>query len=212
MSTAAFYPNRSAQLRQAIRLEIVTIIWMIIEAIGSVVAAILAHSLLLLAFGIDSLIELISAGVLFRRLRKEMRDQLDQHQAEVLEQRASRIAGWLLCLLAIYIILQAAYSLWRKTAAETSFLGMAIAIVAGIGMPLLARAKLRAANQTASGALRADAMETITCGYLSWLLLVGLMANALLHLWWLDSIASLLIVPLLAREAKEAFSGKCCYG
>ncbi|HAF03505.1 MAG TPA: cation transporter, partial [Spartobacteria bacterium] len=97
-----------------------------------------------------------------------------------------------------------------RNSAETSFLGMGIAVVAAVGMPILARAKLRIADQIGSGALRADAVETLTCGYLSWLLLIGLVANAFLHWWWLDSAASFAIVPILVREAKEALAGECC--
>ena len=77
-------------------------------------------------------------------------------------------------------------------------------------MPILAKAKLRIAAKISSRALRADAMETLTCGYLAWLLLAGLMATALLHWWWLDSAASLAIVPILVREAKEALAGEPC--
>ncbi len=202
--------HRAAALNTALRLELLTLIWMIIEAVGSLAAALLARSLLLLAFGIDSAIELLSAFVLFWRLRQEASGQLDQSEAEKVERRAARFAGWLLYLLAIYVTLQAGYSLWQRNSAETSFLGMGIAVVAAVGMPILARAKLRIADQIGSGALRADAVETLTCGYLSWLLLIGLVANAFLHWWWLDSAASFAIVPILVREAKEALAGECC--
>ena len=196
-------------LKAALRLELLTVAWMILEAVGALVAALLARSVLLLAFGIDSGIELLSATVLFHRLKKEFNGDLDLEQTEKLERQTARIAGWLLYLLAIYVTLQTAYSLWHRNTAETSFLGMGIAVVAAIGMPILARAKLRIANQIGSPALRADAMETLTCGYLSWVLLAGLVANAFLHWWWLDSAACFAIVPLLLREAKEAFTGKC---
>ncbi|MFZ3377248.1 MAG: cation transporter [Chthoniobacterales bacterium] len=194
---------------QAIRLEIVTVVWMVVEALGAVVAAWFSRSLLLLAFGIDSGIELISAVVLLWRLRQEAFAQLNQSEGEKVERRAARLAGWLLYMLAIYVTLQAAYSLWGRNSADTSFLGMGIAVVAALGMPILAKAKLRVADQIQSRALRADAMETLTCGYLAWVLLAGLLANALVHWWWIDSVASLAIVPLLLREAKEALSGSC---
>ena len=202
--------ERPQYLKTALRLELLTVIWMIVEAVGALAAAFLARSVLLLAFGIDSGIELLSALVLFWRLRQESSDQLSQSEAEKVERRAARFAGWLLYLLAIYVTLQAGYSLWQRNSAETSFLGMGIAVVAAVGMPILARAKLRIADQIGSGALRADAVETLTCGYLSWLLLIGLVANAFLHWWWLDSAASFAIVPILVREAKEALAGECC--
>jgi divalent metal cation (Fe/Co/Zn/Cd) transporter len=98
----------------------------------------------------------------------------------------------------------------RRTA-ETSPVGIAVAIVAALGMPVLAKAKLSVGNKIDSRSLRADAMETLTCGYLSWILLVGLALNALAHWWWIDSIASFVIVPLLVREAREALSGESCH-
>jgi divalent metal cation (Fe/Co/Zn/Cd) transporter len=85
---------------------------------------------------------------------------------------------------------------------------MAVAIIAAFGMPLLAKAKLSIANRIDSRSLRADAMETLTCGYLAWILLAGLVLNAIAHWWWIDSVASLAIVPLLVREGREAVGAK----
>ena len=81
--------------------------------------------------------------------------------------------------------------------------------MAALGMPILARAKIRVADQIGSKALRADAMETFTCGFLSWVLLAGLVGNALLHWWWLDSVAALMLVPFLVKEGREAIAGGC---
>ena len=201
---------RGVRLHQAIRLEIVTVVWMAIEALCAVVAAWLAHSLLLLAFGIDSGIELISAVVLLWRLQKEASGSLEGERAEAVEKTASRVAGCLLYALAFYVVVQALWSLWERNAAETSIIGIFIALVAAVGMPILARRKLEVAVEIESRALRADAIETITCGYFAWVLLAALLINMLLRWWWLDSAASFLIVPLLLREAKEAFSGRCC--
>jgi divalent metal cation (Fe/Co/Zn/Cd) transporter len=203
--------GRDSVVHTALRLEIVTIVWMIIEAGASIVAGIGARSLLLVAFGIDSGIELISAVVLFWRLKTESFGGVAGVEAsEEIERKASQIGGWLLYLLSVYVIIQAAYGLLSRHSAERSWLGIGIAIVAAIGMPFLARAKLRIADRIKSSALRADAMETLTCGYLAWVLLAGLIVNAVTHLWWLDSVASLAIVPLLLREANEAFTGRCC--
>jgi divalent metal cation (Fe/Co/Zn/Cd) transporter len=200
--------ERSRVLHKALRLEIVTILWMVIEAGASIVAGIGARSLLLVAFGIDSGIELISGIVLFWRLKTESVGGLaGVETSEKIERKASRIGGWLLYLLSAYVIIQAAYGLISHHSADKSWLGIAIAIVAAGGMPFLAKAKLRIADQIGSRALRADAMETLTCGYLAWVLLAGLLTNAFVHWWWIDSVASLAIVPLLLREAKEALSG-----
>jgi divalent metal cation (Fe/Co/Zn/Cd) transporter len=203
--------SRPARIQLALRLEAISIAWMVLEAAASVAAGVLAKSLLLIAFGIDSGIELLSAGVLYWRLLREARAKPgDEAAVEALERQTSRLAAYLLFALAVYVLLQAGYGLWHRGAAETSWLGIGVAVVAALGMPVLARAKLRVAAEIGSRALRADAMETITCGYLSWVLLAGLVANALLHWWWLDSAAALVLIPLLIREAREAMTGECC--
>ena len=202
--------EKSPLLRAALRWQAVTIAWMIVEAVMSFWAGIAAGSLLLIAFGADSVIELVSAAVLFQRLWQEARSRPgDKAAHEDRERKAARIAGYLLYTLSAYVIVQAIYGLIQRHEAETSRVGLAIAVVAAIGMPALARIKLRTADRIGSRALRADATETLTCGYLAWALLAGLAANALLHWWWLDVAASLLIVPLLLREAREAIRGDC---
>jgi divalent metal cation (Fe/Co/Zn/Cd) transporter len=206
--------ERNSPLRTALRLETITIIWMVIEAAAAIGAGIAAGSLLLFTFGIDSGIELTSAIVVSRRLRFESSKQLgaDLHSVREVERKTARIAGYLLLLLVTYVLVQAIFGLLTHHLAETSVVGIAVAIIAALGMPFLARAKLRLADRIDSRSLRADAMETLTCAYLSWILLVGLALNALAHWWWIDSVASLAIVPLLMREAREALSGKPCSG
>ena len=95
-------------------------------------------------------------------------------------------------------------------AAEPSGWGIGVAVVAALGMPALARAKIRVAEQIGSRALRADAMESLTCGYLAWVLLVGLAANALLRWGWVDGAAALVLIPFLVKEGREAIAGECC--
>ena len=210
-TSPAIAPTRDMQT--ALRLETITIGWMLIEASASIGAGVAAGSVLLLAFGVDSVIELISAGILFHRLRKEANGAAqDGAEIEVLERRAARIAGGLLFALAGYVVLQSGFGLSHRHTAGTSVVGLSVALVAALGMPVLARAKIGAADRIGSKALRADAMETFTCGYLSWVLLAGLAANALLHWWWLDSMAALVLVPFLIKEGREAISGKCGCG
>ena len=197
-------------LRRALNLEKLTVVWMTVEAAVSLAAGIAANSLLLMAFGADSVIELISAGVLLRRLRHEYCEGREGEEVlQARERRASRIAGWLLYALAACVVAQAAWGLACGQQADSSPVGIAVAIVAALGMPWLAKAKLRIAHRINSPALYADAIETVACGYMSWMLLAGLAANTILHWWWLDSVASLLIVPILLREAKEAITGTC---
>lgn len=208
LATDAIAPKR---IQAALRLETLTLGWMVVEASVSTGAGIAARSLLLVAFGADSIVELLSAGVLYWRLRREaMATAGDEDRVEAVERRTARIAGYLLYVLAACVLFQTAYGLLHRYAAETSWWGMAVAVVAAAGMPLLAKAKIRAADEIGSRALRADAMETITCGRLSWILLAGLVANALFHWWWLDSAAALLLVPFIVKEGREAVKGECC--
>jgi len=114
----------------------------------------------------------------------------------------------LLLLLAAYVFVQAIFGLVTRHAAETSLIGIAVAIIAAVAMPFLAKAKLRVASKIDSLSLRADAMETLTCACLSWVLLASLALNTLTSWWWIDSVASLAIVPLLIREGWESVSGE----
>jgi divalent metal cation (Fe/Co/Zn/Cd) transporter len=209
MSEAIVF-ERSSELRAALRLEIATIIWMIIEAVAAIAAGIVARSLLLAAFGIDSAIELASAVVVFRRFRIESHEKFsgDLNETRSIERKTARIAGYLLFLLAAYVLGQAGFGLVTRHAADTSPVGIAVAIIAAIGMPFLAKAKLRVADRIDSRALRADAMETLTCGYLAWALLAGLALSAVTHWWWLDSVAALALIPFLIKEAQEAISAE----
>ncbi len=211
MRTHAFEP--SSVLRTALRLEIITVVWMVIEAAVAVAAGIVARSLLLIAFGIDSAIELASAVVVFTRFRIESHEKFpgDLDDAGAIERKTTRIAGYLLFLLSAYVLVQATFGLVTRHAAETSPIGIAVAVIAAVGMPILAKAKLRVAGRIDSRSLRADAMETLTCGYLAWILLLGLALNALTRWWWIDPVASLAIVPLLIREGWEAVFGESCF-
>ena len=210
MSSARPAITPARDMQAALRLEVLTIGWMLIEASVSIGAGAMTGSVLLLAFGVDSVIELISASVLFHRLRKEANGAgNDEAEIEALEHRAARIAGYLLYALAAYVVLQSGYGLLHRHTAETSWVGLSVALVAALGMPVLAKAKIRVADRIGSKALRADAMETFTCGFLSWVLLAGLAANALLHWWWLDSVAALVLVPFLLKEGREAITGEC---
>jgi divalent metal cation (Fe/Co/Zn/Cd) transporter len=208
MRTHAF--ERSSVLRAALRVQIVTIVWVVIEAAIAICAGIVTRSLLLVAFGIDSAIELASAIVVFRRFRIESHEKFagDLNDAGAIERKAARIAGYLLFLLSAYVLVQAIFGLVTRHAAETSPIGMAVAVIAAVGMPLLAKTKLRVAERIDSRSLRVDAMETLTCGYLAWILLLGLALNAVTRWWWIDSVASLAIVPLLLREGWEPAFGE----
>lgn len=196
--------NRSDMIRRAVRLEWFTAAWMLIEAVVALGSGVAAASLSLIAFGADSLIELASAGVLLWRLDVELRRGAEFPEA--IERRASRLGAALLFVLAAYVVVSAAYGLWRREGQEFSMPGLTIAALAIPVMWWLAKAKIRAAEQIGSTALRADAVESITCAYLSGVVVLGLIAQRLMpDWWWVDSVAALAIVVLLVKEGREAW-------
>ena len=201
--------DRRTLIAQAFRLEWVTIGWMVIEAAVAITAAIAAGSLSLLAFGLDSAIELISACVLIWRLSVELRH--GQEFSERAEQLAARIGGGLLFALAAYVVASAAWSLGTGHGQEFSLPGLAVTALAIPVMYVLARRKLKVAEAIGSRALRADAVESITCGYLAAVVVIGLIAELLTGFWWVDAVTSLAIVWFLVKEGREAWEGKeCC--
>jgi len=206
--------QRSEDVRFALLLTYITLGWMTIEGAASLLLGWTSKSLLLEAFGIDSVVELFSAGVLLWRLRVEAKGNADEARVENVEHRAARLVGYTLYLLVLYVICNSAYGLFvahRVTDTHESVWGILIGLVAKIGMPILAGFKLKVAARLNSRALRADAIESITCGYLSIVLMVGLAATWLLGWWWLDSVAALALIPFLIKEGRAAISGKeCC--
>jgi divalent metal cation (Fe/Co/Zn/Cd) transporter len=211
--TITFSLERSADLRFALWLTYITIGWMAIEGVASLLLGWASKSLLLEAFGIDSVVELFSAGVLLWRLKVEASGLADEARVEAVERRAARWVGYSLYGLVAYVIFNSAYGLFvveRVTDTQESAWGILIGLVAKIGMPILAGYKLRVAARLNSRALRADAMEAITCGYLSIVLMVGLGATRLFGWWWLDSIAALALIPFLLKEGRAAIRGECC--
>jgi len=180
---------------------------MLIEAAVAIGAGVAARSLSLIAFGADSLIELVSAGVLLWRLNVELRQ--GAAFPERVEHRARRIRAALLFVLAAYVVVSAAYGLWRREGQEFSTPGLVLTILAIPVMWWLAGAKMRVADHIGSRALRADAVESITCGYLSGVVVVGLLIQLLMPIWWwVDSVTSLAIVVLLIKESCEAWKGE----
>jgi divalent metal cation (Fe/Co/Zn/Cd) transporter len=204
---------READVRTALLLTYITLAWMTIEGAASLLLGWVSKSLLLEAFGIDSVIELFSAAVLLWRLRVELRQPSSSERVEAVERTAARWIGYSLYALVFYVVANSAYGLFiakRITDTHESAWGIVIGIVAKIGMPILAAYKLRVAARLGSRALRADAVESITCGYLSVVLMVGLAATRLLGWWWLDSVAALALIPFIIKEANEAIRGECC--
>jgi divalent metal cation (Fe/Co/Zn/Cd) transporter len=208
---------RSDDVRLALLLTYITLAWMTVEGAASLWLGWASKSLLLEAFGIDSVVELFSASVLLWRLRIEASGKAEQERLEAVEQRASRLVGYTLYFLVLYVLFNSGYGLFvkpRVTDTHESAWGILIGLVAKIGMPILAGYKLRVAARLNSRALRADAIEAITCGYRSIVLMVGLAATRILGWWWLDSVAALALIPFLIKEARAAIKGEddCCGG
>jgi len=192
----------SATLHRIRRIQALTIGWMSAEAVLSLSAAWMARSPVLLAFGGDSAIELLSAVVVYRRFSAKGQ--------QTSERLAARIAGGLLFVLAAYVALIATLTLVGLGEARPSLLGIVVLIVAAVVMPLLARQKRRLSALTASAALRADATQSALCGYLSIIALAGLVANAFWGITWADPVAALCLIPLVMREGWQALKGRPC--
>ena len=202
--------DREPLIREAFRLEWLTIGFVTIEAILAIAAGIAAGSLVLIAFGLDSVIELASAGVLMWRLSVEL--HRGQRFSENAERIASRVGGGLLFALAAYITIASLWRLWTGVGEELSWLGFLVALIAIPVMRYLAGRKIAIAEKIGSRALRADAMEAVTCGWLSFVVVVSLAVQWLIGAWWIDSVGSLAIVYFLAKEGYEAWVGNECCG
>src|SRR2546430_9194172 len=206
---------RGDAVRQALLLTHITIGWMTIEGAAALLLGWASKSLLLEAFGIDSVIELFSAAVLLWRLRIEASGTATSEHVDLVEDRAARLVGYSLYALVAYIVLNSGYGLFiaeRITDTHESVWGILIGAVAKIGMPILAGYKLKVAARLNSRALRADAVESITCGYVSIVLIIGLAATRLLDWWWLDSVAALALIPFIIKEAQAAIFAESCSG
>src|SRR5438067_5198702 len=211
--TKRFTASRADAVRLALLLTYITLGWMTIEGAASLLLGWASKSLLLEAFGIDSVIELFSAAVLLWRLRVESSGIATSERIDRVERRAARLVGYSLYALVAYVVLNSGYGLFiakRITDTHESVWGILIGAVAKVGMPILAGYKLKVAARLNSRALRADAVESITCGYLSIVLMIGLAATRLLDWLWLDSVAALALIPFIIKEARAAISSESC--
>jgi divalent metal cation (Fe/Co/Zn/Cd) transporter len=198
--------DRTAVVRQARRLEYFTVGWNVIEGLVAVVAGLVAGSISLVGFGIDSFIEVTSGSVLLWRMLVDANGQ-DRDRNE---KRALKAVGICFLALAAYIAYESVTDLWLNRSPEQSIPGIILACVSLVVMPLLSRAKRRVGQSLGSAAMYADAKQTEFCTYLSAILLVGLLLNALLGLWWADAAAGLVMVPIIAKEGIEGLQGKTC--
>jgi len=199
-------PTRTELIRRGRYLEYFTIGYNSLEGLIAVVAGLIAGSVALVGFGFDSLIEVTSGAVLLWRLHADV----DESRRERVEAISLRIVGFCFVVLAIYVTYDSVKSLIRREAPQESIVGIVLAAVSLIIMPLLVRAKRKVARGIKSGALMADSKQTELCTYLSAILLVGLLLNVLFGWWWADPVAALIMVPIIAKEGIEALRGETC--
>jgi divalent metal cation (Fe/Co/Zn/Cd) transporter len=188
---------------RVVQIQVLTLLWMTVEAAVSLSAAWSARSPALLGFGGDSAIELLSAAVVLQHF------YLTNRRAHS-EERTAKIAGALLFLLAGCVVLASALALLGHVEPRPSIVGIVVLIVAAVAMPWLARQKRRLSGAIGSAALRADAAESAVCGYLALVALAGLIVNSIWGIKWADPIAALGLLPLISHEAWEAMKGKPC--
>ena len=203
--------TRAALVRRGLKLNYATIAYNVVEAVVSLSAGIVAGSVALVGFGIDSVIEVTASGAAQWRLRADV----DHVRRERVERITVRVIGWSFLGLATYVALDSIMSLWFRERPDRSMLGTVILALSVIVMPVLARAKRRVARALGSAALEADATQTSLCAYLSVIALVGVALNALAGWWWCDPAAALAMVPIIAKEGVDGVRAKshcdtCC--
>jgi divalent metal cation (Fe/Co/Zn/Cd) transporter len=202
-------PDRHSGIRHALRLEYLTVGWNVVEGAIAVTAAVMAGSVALLGFGIDSFVESASGAVLVWRLLAERRG-MGAEEVERLDARAHKLVGASLFMLAAYIAVDASVALWTREAPRPSLVGIVLTVVSIGAMQWLARAKRRIARRLGSRALEADAFQTTACFWLSVVALAGVGLNAMLGWWWADPVAALGMTVFIAREGAEAWRGEDC--
>jgi divalent metal cation (Fe/Co/Zn/Cd) transporter len=197
--------ERAARVRRGVLLEYITMGYTGLEALVGIIAGWMSGSVALMAFGVDSAIELISAGALVWRLHND-----EPARRELKERQTLAVVGTSFIALAAYIAYGSANTLLRHNAPEHTIVGILLVGGAVVLMPILARAKRSVGSTIGSAALRADAAQTDLCGYLSGIALAGLVLNASLGWWWADPVAALAMIPIILREGMEAFRGRQC--
>jgi divalent metal cation (Fe/Co/Zn/Cd) transporter len=206
-------PRRAGQVRLGIGIEVITLVWMVIEATVALTTGFATRSVSLEGFGIDSIIELIASGMLLWRLLEELRGRTLE-RVEQAERRAAFVTALSLFALALYMVGDSVLTFLSRTRPESSWWGVGLAIAAAVIMPLLFIGKLRVAKRIGSAALKADAACSVTCAYMSLTLLAGLLLNHLFGWWWADPLAALALVYFIVQEGREAWdfarTGEVC--
>jgi divalent metal cation (Fe/Co/Zn/Cd) transporter len=196
--------TRASDVKMGVRIEVITILWMVVEMTVSIGAGIAAGSVLLTAFGVDSLIELVSGAILLWRLSTENRGG-DLGSVRRAEHRAAWVVAARLSLLCAYVLISSVYLLFIHAKPESSLVGIGISAAALLIMPWLAVSKRRISKRINSAALAGDSANSLTCAYMAATVLVGLVLNALFGLWWIEYAAALVFLAWLVMETREVF-------
>ncbi len=201
--------GRAGGLKRGLLLEYASLAWNVVETAVGLVAGIAAGSVALVGFALDSVVEASSASVLIWRLKAE---RSGRHSAEDAERRAVKAVAGAFFALAAYVGGRAIYDIVTGARPDESTIGIVLAVVSLIVMPVLAWRKRKVARELDSRSLEADAQQTTLCTYISGLLLVGLLANSLLGWWWADPLAGIAIAALAIREGRELWTTEdfCC--
>jgi divalent metal cation (Fe/Co/Zn/Cd) transporter len=195
--------GRGASVRSGIGIEWISTGWTIIEAAAALLAGVMAHSVALIAFGADSIIELVSGCALLWRLYVEA-SHADYKRVEKAEHTASWIVGIGLIVLAFYIVVASVRSLLLHEGPDTAPLGIAVTTASSILMPLIAAGKKRIGRRIGSRALESDGSCSMVCAFMSWIVLGGVLLTALLGWWWIDAVAAFGLVYFVVHEGLEA--------
>lgn len=195
-------PKASTAFTGIRRIQWFTVAWMTVEVVVALTAAVRARSVALAAFGADSGIELVSAATVLWRFRTKRREA---------DATATKITGWLLVTLAVFIVCQSLYILLgRAPEPRPTYFGITLLVAAGFVMPWLGHRKRQLAVISNSSSLRADAAQSSVCAYMSWIAVAGLLLNAIAHISWADPVAAIGLLPFVISEAKESIKGHSC--
>lgn len=203
--------RNSTSHKKAFYLSVFTVTYNLLEGVVSVAAGMVSGSIALVGFGLDSFVESLSGGIMIWRFRGL--GNLSHEEEERLEAKAAKLVAYTFFVLGVYVLYESLKKLVLQEAPEPSILGIIIAVVSLVVMPVLFLMKHRIGKSIGSRSLVADSKQTLVCCYLSIALLAGLGLNYLFGIWWADPAAGMVIVVFLMREGYEVLrEGKagCC--
>ena len=204
--------DRRVLLKRGLRLEYISLGWNLIEGAVAIVAGVIAGSVALIGFGVDSFVESSSEAVIVWRILSEIGNRTNPEKIYSIERRSQRLVALSLLGFATYLLFESGSALVLQEQPEVSHTGIILAVLSLIVMWWLARSIRRVGQQLHSHAIEADSSQTLACWWMSLSLLVGLGVNALFGWWWADPLAGIAISALMLREAKSVWSGKDCCG